>query len=171
MLPAASQATSVGWLKLSPGVPRPGTPPPRPPPPPPPPRAPPPPAAAPAARATAHASGGPRTPTPPPPPPPPPRTRGPGSAGTWSTGTAATAAATATRAAAEFADRLRPAAQGPEDAAGGVELGDHPGGAVHHPEVVLGIDSDALRKQERVGTSGRATADLAQKFSALVEFQ
>ena len=30
MLPAASQATSMGWLKLSPGTPDPGGPPPRP---------------------------------------------------------------------------------------------------------------------------------------------
>src|SRR5688500_7380389 len=45
MLPAASQATSVGWLKLSPGTPAPGGPP-RPPPPPPPPRPAPPPAPA-----------------------------------------------------------------------------------------------------------------------------
>src|SRR4029453_11522072 len=67
-------------------------------------------------------------------------------------------------AAAEFTDRFEPAAQGQEDAAGLVELDDHPGGAVHDPDAVQGIDPDTLRKQEGVGTVVFAGADLAQKF-------
>ena len=74
-------------------------------------------------------------------------------------------------AAAEFAYRLEPAAQGQEDLAGVVELDDHPRGAVHDPDVVLGIDPDALRKQEGVGALVFAGADLAQELSGAVEFE
>jgi hypothetical protein len=108
MLPAASQATSVGWLKLSTGTPDPAV-------------------------------------------------RDPGRR--------------RPRTAALLPPRRspRPAAQGHEDAAGGVELGDHPGGAVHDPEVVLGIDPHALRKQEDVGAPGGAGADLAQELAGAIE--
>ena len=74
-------------------------------------------------------------------------------------------------AAAELTDRLEPAAQGQEDLAGLVELDDHPGGAVHDPDVVLRIDPDALREQEGVGAVVFAGADLAQELSGAIEFE
>ena len=90
---------------------------------------------------------------------------------TGSRRSAAAAEDAATGAAADFADRLGPAAQGHQDTAGRVELDDHPRGAIHDPEVVLGIDSHALREQERVGSPGGSAADLAQKLSGAIEFE
>ena len=172
MLPAASQATSVGWLKLSPGVPAPGVPPPRPPPPPPPPRAAPapgapagaPPGAAPAASARSTTRSGTRS-----------TTRSRTSTGTRS-GTAPFAAAaattsTSTGAAADFPDRFRRPAQNHENAAVGGELDDRPGAAVHRPGIALGIDPDALGPSEAVGALFVGAAKLAYELPGTIELE
>ena len=93
-----------------------------------------------------------------------------GDTGSRRSGRAAEDAAPALLPSSPIASSLRPKVR--RTRAGLIELDDHPGGAVHHPDVVLRIDPDALRKQEVVGAIVRAWLPISRRnFPALVEFE